>query len=219
MTMASKRWVAIGGTAAVIAGAGVFIARATLFSPQDKADRLLADMKTTPEEQRFEGMRRIREQVGDMSDEEQRKLRDGMRAMFEEQMDERVNEYENAPEDQKLAVLDKHIDEMVERRAEWEKRRAEREAERAQGGDSQPTGGSQPGSGDAARGGPQGRGPGGPRQPPTIEERKRRMEGSNPDSQVRRMRYFRAVRERAQERGIDMGRGPGGRGPGGRNSA
>jgi len=227
--MERKGLIALGVTGVVIVGAGAFIARATLFPPKDKADQLLAEMKSTPEEQRGESMRRFREQADQMTEEERQKLREGMRAMFEEQIDERVNEYEEASDDQKVAVLDKHIDDFVARRADWEKRRAEWEADRARSGENAPGGGqagaSQGGGGaggaggregDTARGGPEGRGPGGPRQPPTIEERKRRMEGTNPDSEVRRMRYFRAVRERAQKRGIEMGPGPGGRGgPGG----
>lgn len=223
MTTEQKRWVAIGCTAVVIVGVGAYVARATLFPPQDAADKLLAEMKSTPEDQRFEHMRSMREKAEQMSEAEREKLRDGMRELFQAQMEEHVVEYENAAEADKDAILDKHIDEMVARRKEWEKRRAEREAQGGQGGQNGP--GTPPTGGPNAGNGPGGRegdaanagGPGGRRGPQSIEERKQREEGRNADSDVRRIRYFRALRERAQKRGIDMGRGPGGfgGGPGG----
>ncbi|HRX85188.1 MAG TPA: hypothetical protein P5572_09235 [Phycisphaerae bacterium] len=226
MRAESKRWVAIGGTALVIVGAGTYMARATLFPPQDAADKLLAEMKNSPEDQRFENMRAMREKAGQLSDEERDKLREGMHAMFQEEMDARITAYENASDEEKVALLDKQIDEMVARRAEWEKRRAEREAERAKAGQGGGQGnGGQPGAGPGAGGPPadgnaargEGRGPG-RRGPQSVQERKQREESRNADNDVRRIRYFRALRERAQKRGVDMGRGPwgGGGGPGGR---
>lgn len=249
MTTRMKWGVAIGGGLVLLVGA--YVVRATWFPPRDEADKLLADLRAKSEQERFAEMRNLREKAEKLSEAEQEKLREGMLAMFESAMDERVNEYADAPEEAQVAILDKHIDEMLARRAEFEAqreaRRAEREREHAaagQGGtaeggpgprdsaappppdgDPPPEGGpppggasppgdgarasSQPGNGAQASG--QRRGPGMGRGAPSRAERKQRMESSNPDREARRMRYFNAIRERAKERGIEMG-GPGGRG-------
>ncbi len=150
----------------------------------------------------FERMR-----SNDMSEEERHQLMSNMRTLMEEEQSARAREWAEADsEEKKNEILDKQLDEMLARRAEmekeWEKRRAEREKERAENG----------GKDDERR---RDRGP---RRTVSTQERKQRLESSNPDDRARTRKFHEALRKRAEERGVSMGRGfggPGRRGGGG----
>jgi hypothetical protein len=149
----------------------------------------------------------------DLTEEQRREARENMRTVFEEQMDKNVNEYFTAPEEEKVAVLDRQIDEFQKQmegwRAQMEEMRKEREArqaEREKNGE-KPDG--ERDGGERRWGGPQ-----------TREERKARSESNNPDKMAKRFAYFSAAHKRMTERGIEMPFGRGGfggmgRGPGG----
>jgi hypothetical protein len=257
-TIDVKRWIVIGGACCVILAAGGYFAWGAIFGSQFDRDlssgdpnRIIpaladadhdqfasADNKEARKEARdaLENQRgaiweRMRDQ--NLTDEERERLHENMRTLMMEGMEERIDEYENAPEDQKEAVLDKQIDEWVARREEWRKRREARGDDEHGPGDrpgggpgDRPGGGSgdragrgegAPGDQAAAGQGDQGRrGPWGNRPRPTVQDRKRRLEGGNPDQRARMRQYFNKVRERAAERGINFGFGPGG-GRGGRH--
>ncbi len=138
----------------------------------------------------------------DLTDEQRDELRRKMREAFEVRMAANVDEYFDAPEEERVVILDRHIDEMEKERARMEERRRER------GEREEPP----PGEREA---GPTSR----PRRDPgemTPQERKTRSETRNPDESARRMAYFHAMRARMAERGIQPPQGPGGRGgPGG----
>jgi hypothetical protein len=148
---------------------------------------------------------KIREQMqrDDLSDEQRRALREQMRAAMEARMDNRLMEYFSAPEPERAAVLDRHIDEFQKEMQEWERRRQEREQrEAARGPDTQPAAERRGRPNFAAM---------------TQQERKERMEGRSPDRQAQMMAYFTALRARAEARGIELPQwGPGrmGGGPG-----
>jgi len=134
-----------------------------------------------------------------LTDAQRRQLAGNMREAWRSGMNERVTEYVNAPDDEKDAVLDKHLDEMQARWKEWEKRREEEDKK-----------GEESGREDFRR-------LFGER---SQQDRKADSESRNPDEMARGMAYFNALRSRAAERGIPMPRGPrggapGGRGPGG----
>ena len=229
MTGQSKKWWTIGGVGVAVALAGAYLARGTLFSHPDQADVMLSEIKEMSDEERFEQMRTMRERAESLPEEQREKLREGIGNMFRERIDSNVEEYENAAtEEEKLAVLDRHLEEMQEWRqrmeAERERRRAEREAkgdgesdgnggDRGEGGGPNGSPGARGGGegGNSNAGGPPGGGRG--RGAPSIEQRKKRMEGRNPDKEASRMRYFMKLRQRATEKGIDFG--PRGGGPGG----
>ncbi len=145
----------------------------------------------------FSDMRQIMRRE-DLTEEERRQLREVMHQVRTTHMDERVEEYFDAPPEEREALLDRHIDEMLEHR---EQRRARRE----QGGDD-----------DSRADRERMR-----RQPPKRDRQsaKERMEGGDPDGEKRRMTYWRKMRSRMQARGLEMRGGPGGprggRGPGG----
>lgn len=141
----------------------------------------------------------------DLTEEQRRQIGENMRETMQAMMQERVDEYYNASEDEKNAVLDKHMEEWQARMKEWEQRRKEWEKEREA-------------EGKKPDGPPQGwqRGPGNQSQ----QERKARSESRNPDQIAKMMGYFGAMQKRATERGIKIpqmgpGRGPGGMGGGG----
>jgi hypothetical protein len=126
----------------------------------------------------------------DLTDEQRRQAMQNSREVMRATMAQRVDEYFDAPEEDKTTVLDRHIDEFLARMAEWEKARSERpelsEEERERMQNTFP--------------------------PPTQEQRKARSESIDPDRMARAMAYFSAVRSRMGERGIKMPSRPGGRG-------
>jgi hypothetical protein len=110
-----------------------------------------------------------------------------LRDLMMEDMERKVSAYFEAPEEEQDALLDAHIDEFQkfvgEMRAYHEKHKddpdyqAERERRQQRF------------------------------EPPSIQQRKERMEGRNPDQMVRMFRYMAKMRERAQQRGIEFGPG------------
>lgn len=144
----------------------------------------------------------LREQMrrADLTDQQRGALREQMREAWQARMDTRLDEYFNASESDRSAILDRHIDEM---QADWQdeqRRREQRRAEEAAASpQTQPAGQRPPRPNFAAM---------------TQQERKARSESRNPDRQARMMAYFAAMRARAEARGIQIPMGPG-RGPGG----
>lgn len=138
----------------------------------------------------------------DLTEEQRRELRGNMRQVFQAMMDEHVNEYFSATEEEKLAVLDKHIDEMQKHMERWRERREQWEKERKEKGEAEPTAEEREARW-RERAGSQ-----------TQGQRKEQSESRNPDDMARRMAYFSAVHQRMSARGIEMPWGRGG-GPGG----
>ncbi len=152
----------------------------------------------------------------ELSDQQREAIHDNARAVMEAQMDVRMNAYFAAPQAQRKAIIDRDLDEMQARMKEWQQRRPRDESGRAPGDrpqgsarrDAQAPGSPPPGGGPQAdrRGGPRGD------HNSTPQERKTRSESRDPDKTARRTAYFTAMRQRAEERGIQMpfrGGGPG----------
>ncbi len=140
----------------------------------------------------------IRENVRreDLTDEQRRELRGNMRRVMRTALTQRVDEYWNADDAQRDAVLDRHIDDLQARMAEFQKRRDERQRERSADGS----------VGQESR----------PRRPqPTQEQRRQRSESRDPDETARAALYFNNLQARMGERGISMPGGGGRGGPGG----
>jgi hypothetical protein len=133
----------------------------------------------------------------DLTDDQKRQIARNMRDVFRSEMQARVQEYFDAPPDKQDEILDRHLDEWQEmrKRFEAERRRRERSDEE------------EPSEEDREQ----------MRRlfrPQSQQERKARSESRNPDERAQVMAYFGALRRRAGERGIDMGRGGRGGGPG-----
>ncbi len=190
--------VAVGGsTWAVFSGSGAKSKGVVI--PRELSVESLQAQTQEPEKLRETIRDTMRRE--DLTDEQRRQVAQNMRAVWEGEIQKRVDEYFAASEEEKTAVLDRQIDEFRERMKEWERRREE---ERKKEGDNDRA---QQGQRFAGMFGQQSR-----------EERKERSETRNPDQAGRQMAYFTAMRERATQRGITMPGGPGGGfrgGPGG----
>jgi hypothetical protein len=156
-------------------------------------------------------MRTVRETMEneELTDEERRAARRNIGRAWMELMDERITEYENAgTEEEKNAVLDRQIDEFIENmkkmRESREERRKQRETERKENGQEDMT--------DAERA-ERRQERMKQRMGATKGERKARSESRSAESMARRANYFKSMRQRAEQRGIEMPRygGRGGR--------
>lgn len=176
---------------------------------------------------------RAREAMNDpkLTEEQRHQIWENMHQVREEQENRRLDEYFAAPETQRVAILDRDIDEMLPRMREMEKRRAEWQRTLATNPAAEPPwgrfgprdrrpgeqgvrggagGGTQAAAGQGNAAGPQQQAQ---RPSPTREQRKARSESRSPDQGARRMTYMTALRKRAEQRGIQMPRfGPPGGG-------
>lgn len=153
-------------------------------------------------EERDQLRRDLREKARDLTEEQ----RDALREDMEKRFDERLDEFFKLPVDQRVAYLDKQIDEWEKRRAEWAKR-AQARGNRKDGSPRGQRGGGGGGEGGGNRGQRQG-GPGGGRSTEQRQQRSRdRLDKSTPEQRAKRAEYFRALDQRRQERGLP---GPGG---------
>jgi hypothetical protein len=105
----------------------------------------------------------------------------------------RISEYFELPADQRVAVLDKQIDEFENMRKEWEKRRAQGNNGQARGGE---------GRGPGGPGGPGDRG-NEPRQQRSRTDRLReRLDNSTPQQRAQMSEYFTQMQDRRKQRGL-----------------
>ncbi len=206
-----------GGIVAVVAvaAAGLWytVVRADAAGPQAPKGFRLDDIRATANDpakavaKADEFFRRT-----DLTEEQRRAVFENMHQVMQEQIEHNIDEWMSAAPDQKLAVLDRHIDqmqafmkEMEKHRAGWEQQREQerkrREAERnLRGNDNQA---------------PDDRGPGGHwrQRMSTPQGRKQATESHDPDQMARHMSYFSAMMGRMKARGMDMPFGPGHAGP------
>jgi len=197
----AKIWlIAIGGLVGVAAAAWGISAgsRADANAVTVPPEFTLEAMKERVAEHQRPDFRKMRETMArdDLSIEQKRQIAENMRDVFRSEMRARVDEYYNASAEDKTAVLDKQIDEFQKMREQFRRRREQ------DGADSD-----RPSKEERDK----------MRQimrPQSKQDRKSRSESRNADETARTMAYFSAMRSRAKERGIEMGRGPGPGGPG-----
>jgi uncharacterized membrane protein YgcG len=148
----------------------------------------------------FDKMREVRNRE-DLSEEQQRELRDNFRTVFEERMNQQMDQYFTAAPEAQVDLLDEQIDRFTEQAGDWEKRREEwqkereaREKERAKNGETR-EGESEEDRRESWR-----------NRAANMDrgERKERSETRDPDQMGRRMAYFSALQKRAAERGVQM---------------
>lgn len=128
----------------------------------------------------------------------------GRREEFQQRMQADIKAYFALSEADRVAFLDKKLDEMEARRAEHEKRRAEEEKNGAKPGEGGP-GEAKPGEAKPGEGGP----PRNRSENDRLNRLRERLDESSPSERAERQAYFDAMRQRAQERGVSMP-GPGG---------
>ncbi|QDV92489.1 hypothetical protein RAS2_36080 [Phycisphaerae bacterium RAS2] len=145
----------------------------------------------------------------DLTEEQREQARKNMNEARDQMMGQHVDEYFAAKtDDEKNAVLDKHIDEMQKfMKAMEERRRQEEEKEAAEGDDPEK-------KAEREKRREEMRNRWANR---SQAERKTDSETRDPNKSAQRMAYIGAMMRRSAERGIQMPRfgGPGGRGPGG----
>jgi hypothetical protein len=148
--------------------------------------KAIATLKDAPLEDVFDLLRSDK-----LTEEERARLQGNLQELMRESMSRNVNEFYDAPEEEKIAVMDRHIDEMVafqeKMRAYWEKHKDDPEFKN---------------EGDGAHR---------TWRQPSKEARKRHMEGTNPDSMIRMGGYWMKMQQRATERGVKMWGHGGGR--------
>ncbi len=128
----------------------------------------------------------------DLTDEERERLRKNVRPLAMKVMEDRMNAYFELPEEAKTAYLDDIIDRIQAGREAREERRRER-AEAAKAAPDAETAN----AGNSPRRGGHGR-------RFTPERMKNRIETSEPEQRARRVEFFKALRDRAEERGVDF---------------
>jgi hypothetical protein len=167
------------------------------------------DFTQLPEADRveaFDTSRKLREQSptppgerpdqGNLTDEERQRYRENTRQMFTQMMEKQVNDYVALPVDQRKQYLDKMIDQMQDRRKQFEGRprpQPEQAAGNTEGGAAAP----RP-EGDTRRRGPD-------------PDRLRQMiETTPPEKQAKFVQFMKDMQERMKERGIEGPRFGGG---------
>lgn len=190
-------WIALAGAGALTIGVGAWAVSAYLGStgdstpavPEDfKKENIVALAKEDPG-QVWQKVREASERI-DLTEAQKEQIRENAREVFEAEMQARMDEYFQAPPEQKDQILDKHIDEFERRRQEWEKRRQEEEAQAAN---------------DPAKAQEREQ-----RREQWRErmrnmsqaERKERSESRDPNQRAQRMAYFTAMRARMEARGM-----------------
>jgi hypothetical protein len=216
--MNKVRWISL--VLAILGGAfGVAWATGYLGGPEadpqvtaieEKMTQLRGQDNTLSREQRDAARGEIRQQVESLSPEQREQLFSARREQFEQQMDQRLNEFFALPKEERKTALDKMIDEMEQRRREWQQRGGP--------GNQQGQAGDRPnrGPGDRPPGDrPTGDGASGRRGARTDAERtermKQRLDSTSAETRAKRSEFRRLLNERRKERGLPEMRGPGGR--------
>ena len=218
MTKQQKTWLAtIAGIVLLLCLIGVGWALSRREAPQVAKVRQLqatAFSRELDSEKRRELFDQMRSESEKLTDEQRSTLRAEMRETRTEQMRTRIDSYFAMNSEQRKAYLDEQIDEMEQRRKEWQKMAKQREAR---------------GEGDRgeARGQGDRRGPGRPRGAGggrgrdanrTAEDRNDRRRGflshSSAEDRAKFMAYLEDMNERREARGMEPMGGRGGFGGG-----
>jgi hypothetical protein len=129
----TKKWVVVG--ALIVGAVSIAYFAKGAFWGGSEVDEMVLALREAPADQRFAEFEKIRTRAEQMTEEERLALWERMRQVHEEEMNRRVNEYLDAPEDQKEAILDRHLDEIAARHERWRGERERRgEGENGEGG-------------------------------------------------------------------------------------
>ncbi len=189
--MSIRRWIAFTVLLLVAGGSAWYYfgidrdlnraraARDALFSEENR------DLSRDERRQQFAA---YREQVEDLSDEQQQVLADEGRARMMERFERQMDEFFALSPEERVAYIDEQLDEMEERRQQWAQRRAESDNN---------------GQGEQRRRG--GRGWGGRGGSPDAnarnEWRRSMLDHTTPEFRAKAAEYRRLWRVRMQERG------------------
>ena len=158
-----------------------------------------ATVPLTPQ-QREAAMTELRTEMEKLTDEQRRQVMRSMGNNFRERMQATIKEYRALPKENRTAFLDQQIDEMEQRRVQFQR-----------------AGGGGPGGG-APRGGPpraggngnNGRDRGPPSPERRLEWRRNMLAETTPQERAEAEMFFSDLNERREQRGLEP-MGPGGR--------
>lgn len=166
---------------------------------QLQAEVFSKEARELPEEERREKFTEYQQRYDQLSESQRRMVRGQMRDGMQQRMSAKIHEYFTLPKSQRVAFLDRQINDMEKRRRQFASRRATQESR---------TGG---------RGGPPDRGARG-RNMTEAEKKERRdrfkrahLGRSTPQQRAEMSEYIEALRKRREERGLPE-RGHGRRG-------
>ena len=204
----SKRKITVGVVTIILLVVGSVWAFRSRTDPQVEKVKQMINEKTPPEQQR-QRWEQVRQEMDKLSPEQRDEVRGQMREGFQRRMDEQIKEYFTLPPKDRIAYLDKQINEM-------EKWRKEREARRAQSGQSGSQGGAGGQQASAGGGGQQG-GPGAGRGPARstderMQRRDQRLDNSTAQQRAMRSSYMADMRARRIQLGLPPSPFGGGRG-------
>ncbi len=209
MSIKSSRTWALAGVAVLTLGGTVWGLLSWTGDEESDlpAELTVENLKAQVKEDPGKAMETLREasRREDLTDEQRREVFSNLREVWQTQMAERVDEYFAAADDEKEALLDRHIDEFQERMKEWSQQREKREQERKEAEEKADSDDADDKESVRER---MHRGFGSR----TQRERKEHSESRDPDQSARMMAYFTAMRARANARGISMWGGRGGSG-------
>ena len=179
---------------------------------QLQADAFRRENRDLSEEQRRAKFQQYREAYDKLSEAQQRALRQERSRGMQGRMTGQIRTYFELPEPQRVAFLDKQINEIEKRRREFANRGRDggSRAERSRGG---------PGGPAAGRGGPPGSSRGNlennsdaDRQERRDQWRRRFLDHTTPKQRAEMAEFMSALRERREQRGLpDFGRSGRGR--------
>lgn len=206
----SKRNVTIGVVAILLIGGTVWAVMRKRGDPEVEKITQMINEKTPPEQQ-HQRWHEVRQEMEKLTPQQREEVGSQMRAVFERRMDEQVKEYFTLPPPQRIAYLDKQINEGEKRRKEWEARRAQTGQSGGRGG----SGGQVASAGGGQGGGP---GPGGQGRPgrggntdERMMRRDARLDNSTAQQRAQRSAYFADMRARRIQLGLPPWPGRGGR--------
>ena len=164
------------------------------------ADQFEKDAPSMTAEQIQKTAEEIRDKSEQLSEDKRQEMRNAGREMFREKMQQAVDEYYAAPEEERVAVLDRHIDQMEKLRKMFSAMRPKR----TEGGSGGGPGGGGPGGGPGG-GRPGGGGASGVIDHKQMNQRRAAMlSNTTPEQRA----YFSALMERREERDLpSFGRG------------
>ena len=162
---------------------------------QLQADVFSQETRSLPEEERRAKFTEYRKQYERLSDDQKRQLRRQSHSGMQQRMTERIDQFFALPQPQRVAFLDKQINEMEKRRKQFSSRSIQ------QGPGGRP---------DFGRGrGNRGNSSQAERGERRDRWRRERLDHSTPEQRAKFAEYIEALRKRREQRGTpSSGRGP-----------
>jgi hypothetical protein len=208
--MKKRRWMILSLLILALIGTGCYFLFAgekenPNLAPLKEEVKKLPQQNLTPQQLLATGQK-IREQAKNFSEKDRNKLRQAGREVFMQIMNQRMDQYFNAPPEEKKKVLDRQIREMEPFIKQMQAMRAQAQQRRNAANANATNNGQGNNSGQTAQAGPSGRGDRRRSPPANQEERQQRrkamLDRIPSKDRVRFIEYFTAIRDRRKELGM-----------------